>query len=229
LCGVAHGYTVILGKKFIQVASGSIAAGDNKLDYTSDNAFIEFGVDISAYHGNHKIVVTDSAGKSASGYLHSIAPGGVTLGGDVMSGWDFTSGFSILGPASIIDANSFSGIGGVLKNYLTEKQLYKISNSGASTATCDVRVCTQAGTVLKIFSLNDFSYVTAIPLYIYIQVRNSTDGTTDVTTLKAEPVTDCPATGALIVSTLGGSTRSWTSVDTGFNPNLACEWKIFRV
>lgn len=65
------------------VASGSIAAGDNKLDYTSDNAFVEFGVDISAYHGNHKIVVTDSAGKSASGFLHSVAPGGLTLSGEI--------------------------------------------------------------------------------------------------------------------------------------------------
>ena len=63
--------------------SGTIAAGYNKLDYTSDNAFIEFGVDISAYHGNHKIVITNSAGKSAEGYLHSVAPGGLTLSGEI--------------------------------------------------------------------------------------------------------------------------------------------------
>jgi hypothetical protein len=57
---------------------------DNKLDYTSDNAFIEFGVDLSSYQtGRHAIKVTDSAGKSASGYLHSVAPGGETLSGEI--------------------------------------------------------------------------------------------------------------------------------------------------
>ena len=74
---------ILPSKKHIAVASGSIAAGDNKLDYTSTNAFVEFGVDISAYHGNHKIVVTDSAGKSAEGYLHSVAPGGLALSGEI--------------------------------------------------------------------------------------------------------------------------------------------------
>jgi len=43
------------------------------------------------------------------------------------------------------------------------------------------------------------------------------------------PIHSPAATGSLIVSTLGGATRSWTSVDTGFNPNLECDWKIYRV
>ena len=80
-------YSMKMGE--VLVATGSIAAGDLKLDYTSDNAFIEFGVDISAYHGSHKIVVTDSASKSATGYLHSVAPGGETLGGEILVNGDF--------------------------------------------------------------------------------------------------------------------------------------------
>jgi len=44
-----------------------------------------------------------------------------------------------------------------------------------------------------------------------------------------KPLTDCAATGALIVSTLGGATRAWASVDTGFNPNLACTYEISRI
>ena len=66
------------------VAQGSIAAGTNKLDYTSDNSFVEFGVDLSTYRDEkHRIVVTDSADKSASGYLSNIAPGGETLSDEI--------------------------------------------------------------------------------------------------------------------------------------------------
>lgn len=62
---------------------GSIASGSNKLDYTSDNAFIEFGVDISMHQGSGMIEVIDSADKSAQGYLHSLAPSGETLGSEI--------------------------------------------------------------------------------------------------------------------------------------------------
>ena len=65
--------------------------------------------------------------------------------------------------------------------------------------------------------------------YLNLFGEISTGDNTYYDAISLKRLTDCAATGALIVSTLGGSTRSWTSVDTGFNPNLACEWKIFRV
>lgn len=70
--------------QWVLKTSGNIAAGDNKLDYTSANAFVEFGVDLSAYQdGNHKIYVTDSAGKVAQGFISGTAPGGLTFSGEI--------------------------------------------------------------------------------------------------------------------------------------------------
>jgi hypothetical protein len=79
----ADGDDLVLSDGWTVVASGSIAAGDNKLDYTSDNSFIEFGVDLTSYHGNHKIVITDSAGKVAQGIISGTPPGGLTFSGEI--------------------------------------------------------------------------------------------------------------------------------------------------
>jgi len=73
-------------------------------------------------------------------------------------------------------------------------------------------------------------YITCGSSYTVIDIANySAPGSVDIDNFSAKALTDCAATGALIVSTLGGSTRSWTSVDTGFNPNLACTYEIYDV
>ena len=221
---------ILMGQHLVK--SGSIAAGDNKLDYTN-NAFIEFGVDISAYHCNHKIVVTDSAGKSASGFLHSVAPGGETLGDDLLSGWDFSSGWSkVIGDETILDADSFStasaGGSGLYKAVATQFACYYFEGSGSTTSGggLSFHIIRQGSTLNPIVN---GGYATAYALAVQFYCRTEGAGTTDITSLLLKRLTDCAATGALIVSTLGGSTRSWTSVDTGFNPNLACTYAIYRV
>ncbi len=220
------------GAKLRLVKSGSIAAGDNKLDYTSDNSFIEFGVDISAYHGNHKIVVTDSAGKSAEGYLHSVAPGGEAYAADLLLGLDLTVGWNPFN-ITINDADTYTiagagGIGYCQKNFVTVGTCYKSSLDASGTGGAGTAI-TGSGGPAYVLDGQSGKYVTADDTAILFITYGSAGQVVNLDTKTVEPLTDCAATGALIVSTLGGATRAWTSVDSGFNPNLACEYKIFRV
>jgi len=251
------------------VATGSISAGDNKLDYTSDNAFIEFGVDISAYHGNHKIVVTDSAGKSASGFLHSVAPGGETLGDEAIPNNDMEADpitdWSVPATASMaIVADERDGGAGsqsievTLGNEfrmltqdettvsLTKGGSYKFSgwlknvdlttgNRGYIVFYTEgwATIASYSSTTTNSTSWSTFSAYISVPDYDRLSIQQIGYGSPGqkarVDDFSLKRLTDCAATGSLIVSTLGGSTRSWTSVDTGFNPNLDCTYKIYRV
>jgi hypothetical protein len=247
-------YTVSINKDnlfipLIAVTSGSIAAGDNKLDYTSDNAFIEFGVDLTSYHGNHKIVITDSAGKSASGYLHSVAPGGETLGASVILNGDFSGTWTGGLPQSHILTGTITGtsyleaddvndrlrivsdgaVMGVRQAVFTVGGMHKITVNvqTVNSGTIKTQFSSDASKIIISGTGGTTGYRNAEAEYCQF-IRNEACDVI-VNSWAAEPLTDCAATGALIVSTLGGATRSWTSVDTGFNPNLACTYAIYRV
>lgn len=68
---------------------------------------------------------------------------------NLLSGWNFTSGWSVASTASIINANSFSttGVGGVRKNsIMTIGNLYFLSMTGTKTSTSNVIVVNYGGT-----------------------------------------------------------------------------------
>jgi hypothetical protein len=131
------------------------------------------------------------------------------------------------GVCRIVSAGTFMGVG--TTGGITTRKLYKnvftlsFVTGGINVVYASTGLAfpyTAAGTYTKyITPLSNYN-----PYYSRIGVTDA-----GVDNVSIQQVTDCAATGALIVSTLGGATRSWTSVDTGFNPNLACELKIFRV
>ena len=221
------------------VAKGSIAAGSNKLDYTSDNAFVEFGVDISAYQtGRHAIKITDAAGKVAKGYISATAPGGETFGDELIGNVDFASdlGWWEKGGGTTIDdgvahINYFGATTAVLKktNAFIEGSVvfYSVDCVAHTSGGCPLFIgSSSTGYMLDgIKTISDYRVIDSNPRIQF----TASSAVLDIDNVTCKNLTDCAATGALIVSTLGGSTRSWTSVDTGFNPNLACTWKIFRV
>ena len=220
------------------VASDPIAAGDNKMDYTSDNAFIEFGVDLTSYHGNHKIVVTDSAGKSASAYLHSVAPGGETLGGTYAVNGDFAVD-EPPGTAWIRTAGWTVAEG--VATAVTATHIYQfisaISAGEVLKVQCDLKTRTAGSIGFNFLGQTLGSYtVPADGIFLYrvatLGIGNfgmhGTEFSGSIDNYSLQSLTDCAATGSLIVSTLGGSTRSWTSVDAGFNPNLECDYTIWE-
>jgi hypothetical protein len=93
--------------------------------------------------------------------------------------------------------------------------------SGVSTTS---GLTQDAWNAYSIYAVRNNSFV------VYVTSPSETPtGTWYVDDFTVKRLTDCAATGALIVSTIGGSTRSWTSVDTGFNPNSACTYEIYDV
>ena len=197
--------------------------------------------DISAYAGvegtkaAYMAHVWDAAGKRATAYLGA-AGAGEMLGLNIYATFDFTDSWSRAGAeaVTIIDANSFSTESqgqGLFKATFTANKLYKVSGTKTSGDLVSMNALDDAVTIRKeICNVGATGYHTAVAGILNLYLRSSLNSLTiDMSTIVVQQVTDCAATGALIVSTLGGTTRSWTSVDTGFDPNLACDWKIFRV
>ena len=110
------------------------------------------------------------------------------LGGDMLAGWNFTSGWDIQGTGSIVDANSYSttGNGGLSKNIgMGVGQLYKVVYTRATTATTAGVWFANAAT--EWMSGQGTGYAVALTGHIY--VRNGGAGNTDVSQLNLYPVT----------------------------------------
>jgi hypothetical protein len=104
---------------------------------------------------------------------------------DLLSGFNFTSGWVPGGGVTVNDNNTFTstGIGGIWKQLLTVGNFYKLIVSGITTSiSCDIRQSDDSGTnnVQITTTLEQAVYFTATKPYIY--VRNSGAGTTDITT-----------------------------------------------
>ncbi len=204
----------------IPVTSGLVSRDNMRANLVSGNAFVDFAgsPDLSAY-GGYKIVITDSAAKSLTGYIKS-AGSTETYDSDALAGWDLT-GWTVLGGATIDNTTTFttSSAGGVYKNglFTLDGQLYKFVGSATQTvdwyngnATNRPKIGTGNGT---------FYFVRSGAASNYLYIRNGSVATTVVSTLQAFPVLTAPSTGVIIVSTYDGVTRAWAIEDVGFNRN----------
>lgn len=229
LTGLTGGYRL--------VKSGTVTAANTQLSLVDGTAFACFsGVDLSAYQtGKHLICVyNQSTGLLiASGYCSATAPSGETLGADALSGWDFTSEW-IEALSTIIDSDSFStfGIGGVRTSsgILSGGVLYKRTFERNTTASACIFITRGTDSLNPndsgISSGSD--YIVGEATYNRVYVRNAGGGTTDVTSMKVEPVTDCAATGVQIVNSKGGATQNWLKTGSGaLNANI--NYKIYFV
>jgi hypothetical protein len=109
------------------------------------------------------------------------------------------------------------------RSVVSNAAVASIEGEGAAVTTSNVL---QLGNIYKITVTEINHFGTGLEVDDYF-VSNGTE--TVNASNKVKQVTDCAATGALIISALGGAVRSWTSVDTGFNPNLACTYEISRI
>lgn len=218
----------------VVVASGTVAAGNGKVDLTT-NAFAEFGVDLTApgyQDGKHILALYNTTGGYAAiGWISGTAPGGETLGADVLAGWNFTSEWSLYrAGTSIIDANSFSTteVGGIYKaDVLNYGSLYKASYDISSTTTASVHLC-QIGGALNPIANGGYRVPLDIGFLNDVYLRNAGAGTTDVTTITIQQVTDCATTGALILGS-DKLTRTWIYKHASFNPNAEFTYKVLYV
>lgn len=115
-----------------------------------------------------------------------------TLGSDVLSGWDFTSGWTTAN-STIIDNNSFSttGIGGIQINSLTTNKVYKVTIVGNTTASSFM--ITEGSVIYNYSGGLTGSFSTSFYFMNYgsvVYFRNASAGTTNIITLTCEEVTN---------------------------------------
>jgi hypothetical protein len=223
-------------RKTLPTKTGTIAAGALKADLTA-TAFAEFGVNLTSYQTGDYIlkIINNTTLYEARGYISATAPGGLTVSTDLLSGWNLTDPWTKNSSVTIVDADSFSSTaaGSVWKAGLVSGRLYKRTFERNTTATSAVFRTLSSGTTA--LNPNDAglstgnNYYIADATYDSVCVRNGGAGTTDITSMKCEYISDCAATGALILSTKGGATRAWTYIHPSFNGNLASTYQILKV
>ncbi len=121
-------------------------------------------------------------------------------GSDLLSGWDFTNGWTASGTATIDDNNSFTTTSNafIYKNYLTVGTYYKIRIAGNTTATALRLTNATASVVYGNLDLSGtFDETIYIQAYINggVGLYHSSAGTSDITTLEVEEITTCSWSG----------------------------------
>lgn len=204
-------------------------AGGDDVFYIKDITISE----IQPYmDGNHQIEIYDASNRMLRGVLKA-AGASETLGADLLSGFDFTSGWGVAGTGSIIDSNSFSstGSGGVNKSVLSSLRLYKRAYEKSTTAASSMfRISNTMGYISPDDTdlATGSKYSTAIPNYLFCYARNSTAGTTDVTTFTVQQVLTPSSSGATITTLKNGDVYNWSYKNSSFTYNAASYYVIIR-
>lgn len=192
------------------IATHSISAGNALMDTTTANAFAApVGVDLTAYQdGKHILALYNASGYAAAGWISATAPSGESLT-DVLTyatlnlttGWTPTL-------STITDADSFvntTANGFALKSLMSPGKLYKSSLS-ATVSGGTARI--QGSSSNPIYAINGGGdkYATATNDSLVIgNVSGGIGATTDITAINVASVDMPAATGALLLSSKGGS------------------------
>lgn len=212
------------------IISNAVTAGNLLADTTTANAFIApVGIDFSRYRGDF-IEIYSGTTLWAQAWISAVAPvgdgaGGESLSGDELAGWNFTSGWTIAGGgSSVVDANTIiSGVvGGGIYNAsgLVAGKLY-YTEFAYSTTVGSVTIWDNAGNWWDVAGTR---YHTRVGNEVF-RLYSSVAATIDVTTMSRKQVLDPAATGALLLSTKGGS-RGWAYKHASFDPNAAVTLRI---
>ncbi len=180
------------------VASDTITAGNALMDTTTANAFAApVGVDLSAYQdGRHILALYNtSGGYAAIGHISATPPGGLTKG----------AAKNVVG---ITKANP--GVMTLTAGHgYTDNMLVYLSGLTEMTEL-NTKYKTLTGSSGDTFTVGDTSAFGA---------AETTGGSC------IERVTDCATTGALLLSTKGGS-RGYLYKHASFDPNAAMTYKV---
>lgn len=212
-------------------------------DFTSTGAFfVATGVNLSSFQdGNHRVILHDSGGKTAIGYISATAPSGETLGSELVTNGNFAAdtnwtkvNVNIAGGVATFDGTSNARI---YQNItLAENKLYKVVwNYVTRNSTGGDRLLARLGTAgayadgpyyTSTGVKTDYLVAKANPSLIQFQNGGVPNDTNIMDDASVKQVTDPPATGARIVSTKGGATRAWASKDSGFDPNDITSFEV---
>lgn len=226
----------------VVVASGTVTAANFKVDFTNDNSYVELvGVDLSPYQdGRHLIGLYLHADNHAMlGHISDVAPAGETLGPELITvadDRDFTSdtgfwtlgtGWEITGGKAVCTASP-----GNLQRFdlLEHGANYRIvgdytiasNNLYVQAGFWHTRVYAGVGYTVDMFckfqegSGGVAGYTSII-----------CTGTVDNVSWKR--ITDIATTGALIVSTQRGATRSWYYINSHWQTDWTYDYKIYFI
>jgi hypothetical protein len=219
----------------------------NRGDFTSTNAFFWSDIDLSAFAGTdtgntpYYIVLTDGAGKQASGYIGAVG-GGETLGGELSGDtgfdndgyWAKDPGWSVAASVATAAAigNEFiivkSNYATHVLNALYKTQLVALTVTGGQfgylfndVSRLDAaRQFSTNGTKIQYFGCSDTLGLEGIAGY-----GGGSSGTFE--NISSKRVTDCPVTAVHIISSRNGTIRAWEYKETGFNPNTITSWDVY--
>lgn len=200
-----------------------------RISSVNGTAFIDnAGATIPTYaDGNHQIEIYDASNRMLRGVLKA-AGTSEGLGADLLSGWDFTSGWTPKATTTINDNNTFTagdGSGYVKKTIAITGLLFKSTIVGTvSVGTLQIldgatsTIANNATPIYRTATFND------------IMVYNgftSNGSVTDITSMSMYQVT-APSSGATIVSAKGGETYNFSYKNPSFKYNAASYYVIIR-
>lgn len=199
------------------------------------------------------IEVLDTAGKKAIGYIGNIGAG-LTLGSETVSNGSFETDPEVEWVKGYTHLVSISGgQSGNCCEMTGYVGLVAAASQDISTGTVGqlflllgyVKSGTDGNVTYQIISdqtldmvLNGTTSASWVQNSVYGSVLTTsqniylTKPNTILTTLFDEislkPVTDCPVTAVHIISTKDGTTRDWTSIESGFLYNNILSWVIYN-
>jgi hypothetical protein len=223
-----------LSRIFPTIISSEITAGNALIDSTTANAFIApVGVDLSPYRGKFMELWSGST-LWAQAWISATAPSGEALDGtNIVTNGDFASSNGWITSVFTISGGTLNANGSGYAARTTVSplgSLYKLS--------VDITAYTSGNFCMAFAGFNSPSFTSATPpetkiVYINASTANSQIWfkslviplIATVDNFTAYKVTMPAATGALLLSTQGGS-RGWAYKHASFNPNAALTMRI---
>jgi hypothetical protein len=234
--------------------TGSVTLANMRMSLATGGAFVDFGVaGVLTSRPNWVLTITDSAGKTAMGFVKAAGTGEtmdteVVVNGDMETGdppanWNAGGNTTLAQQAGGESGNCMSvynntGSGGAASTNQTvttvagglyvASRYVKSGTAGANASDFIIYKPGYAGVIAQsIGAVSTASWVqksikgtaTAATAIVYFYKSAGADGTILVDTISMKRVLTPSATGVTIVSTRGGTTQSWTSIDAGFNYN----------
>ena len=208
---------------------------DLRVSAVDDTAFLDnlpAAITDNYLGGTHLVEIYDSTGKAIAGVLGAQGSG-ETLGDELLPA-DFTSGWSAVNGASVIDAGSFLGAAGADSGIRTSSGVTTLSGllkydvAGSTTGgTVSLRWSNQVTTPAIRVGFGA-GYVTNLYAGQFVIAITSGGHTVTVTGKTAKAVLTPSTSGCTIVSAKGGATERFKRIDTGFAFNSSSYTVIIK-
>lgn len=230
--------------RVIYSAKTSSGSTYNYGDFTATNAFFWSSIDLSNYAGTdsgetpYYIVVTDGAGKTATGYIAN-KDVGVTLGSELLTSWNnhSTDPYDTLETTagnitSLINLGASTGWAYSNETGFSTDQLIKVVIDVTLVGTAPYRYIGVDRENLPVAFLTDeTTYFTGTMDSVgktSMWVCSAAEDSCSLScTFSVKRVIHAPATAVHIVSALNSTTRDWANRDSGFFQNDIASWIVY--